>query len=118
MPNKYPLEARQRATRIALDRLPDYPSPWAATPRACNGRRRPMFWPCSRSTPAASRTEPPTAASEALVPGVIAHELRQSHPSTIASRKSGRPQAVAYAAEVLLGRAEEYLAHSVGEDHA
>ena len=30
MPNKYPLEVRERATRMALDRLPDYPSPWAA----------------------------------------------------------------------------------------
>ena len=30
MPNKYPLEVRQRATRMALERLPDYPSPWPA----------------------------------------------------------------------------------------
>jgi transposase len=30
MPNKYPLEVRERATRMALDRLTDYPSPWAA----------------------------------------------------------------------------------------
>jgi transposase len=30
MPNKYPLEVRERATRMALDRLPDYRSPWAA----------------------------------------------------------------------------------------
>ncbi len=30
MPIKYPLEVRERATRMALDRLPDYPSPWAA----------------------------------------------------------------------------------------
>ena len=30
MPIKYPLEVRERATRMALDRMPDYPSPWAA----------------------------------------------------------------------------------------
>ena len=30
MPNKYSLEVRQRVTRMALDRLPDHPSPWAA----------------------------------------------------------------------------------------
>jgi transposase len=30
MPIKYPLEVRERATRMALDRLPDYQSPWAA----------------------------------------------------------------------------------------
>ena len=27
VPDRYPLEVRKRATRIALDRLPDYPSP-------------------------------------------------------------------------------------------
>ena len=59
MPNKYPLEVRQRATRMALDRLPDYPSPWAAcrdlgemlTPtenRAINARRV-QKWPYFRS---------------------------------------------------------------------
>jgi transposase len=30
MPNKYPLEVGERATPMALDRLPDYPSLWAA----------------------------------------------------------------------------------------
>ena len=30
MPNKYSLEVRQRVTRMALDRLPDHPPPWAA----------------------------------------------------------------------------------------
>jgi hypothetical protein len=30
MPNRHPLEVRERATRMALDRLPDYPSRWAA----------------------------------------------------------------------------------------
>ena len=30
MSNKFPLEVRERATWMALDRLPDYPSPWAA----------------------------------------------------------------------------------------
>ena len=30
MPKKYPSEQRVRATRMALDRLDDYPSPWAA----------------------------------------------------------------------------------------
>jgi transposase len=30
VPIKYPLEVCERATRMALDRLPDYPSPWAA----------------------------------------------------------------------------------------
>jgi hypothetical protein len=28
VPNNYPLEVRERATRMGLDRLPDYPSPW------------------------------------------------------------------------------------------
>jgi transposase len=30
MPKKYPSEQRDRATRMALDRLDEYPSPWAA----------------------------------------------------------------------------------------
>ncbi|GGL05310.1 insertion element IS6110 uncharacterized 12.0 kDa protein [Salinibacterium xinjiangense] len=30
MPNKHPLEVRQPATQMALDRLRNYPSPWAA----------------------------------------------------------------------------------------
>jgi transposase len=30
MSNRHPVEVRERATRMALDRLPDYPSPWAA----------------------------------------------------------------------------------------
>ncbi len=30
MPNRYPREQRDRATRMALDRLEDYPSPYAA----------------------------------------------------------------------------------------
>lgn len=30
MPNKYPKEQRDRATRMALDRLTEYPSAWAA----------------------------------------------------------------------------------------
>jgi transposase len=30
MPNKYLREVRERAIRMALDRLPDYPSVWAA----------------------------------------------------------------------------------------
>ena len=30
MPNKYSLEVGERVTRMALDRLPDYPSPRAA----------------------------------------------------------------------------------------
>jgi transposase len=30
MPKKYPVEVRERATRMDPDRLPDYPSPWAA----------------------------------------------------------------------------------------
>lgn len=30
MPNRYPREQRERATRMALDRLKDYPSPYAA----------------------------------------------------------------------------------------
>ena len=30
MRNKYALEVRERATRMALDRLADYPSTWAA----------------------------------------------------------------------------------------
>ena len=30
MPKKYPSEQRDRATRMALDRLQEYPSPWAA----------------------------------------------------------------------------------------
>ena len=30
MPNRYPTEQRERATRMALDRLDEYGSPWAA----------------------------------------------------------------------------------------
>lgn len=30
MPKKYPKEQRDRAVRMALDRLEEYPSPWAA----------------------------------------------------------------------------------------
>ncbi len=30
MPKKYPTEQRDRALRMALERLDDYPSPWAA----------------------------------------------------------------------------------------
>jgi transposase len=30
MPKKYPSEQRDRATRMVLDRLKDYPSVWAA----------------------------------------------------------------------------------------
>lgn len=30
MPKKYPAEQRQRVTRMALDRLGEYSSPWAA----------------------------------------------------------------------------------------
>ena len=30
MPKKHPTEVRERAVRMALDRLKDYPSPWAA----------------------------------------------------------------------------------------
>ena len=30
MPNRYPIEQRERATRIALDRLDECGSPWAA----------------------------------------------------------------------------------------
>jgi hypothetical protein len=30
MPKKYPSEQRDRATRMVLDRLRDYPRPWAA----------------------------------------------------------------------------------------
>lgn len=30
MPKKYPTDQRDRALRMALERLPDYPSPWAA----------------------------------------------------------------------------------------
>jgi transposase len=30
MPKKYPSDQRDRALRMALERLPDYPSPWAA----------------------------------------------------------------------------------------
>jgi transposase len=30
MPKKYPIEQRERATRMALDRLDEYPSVWAA----------------------------------------------------------------------------------------
>ena len=29
MPNRYPAEQRQRVTRMALDRLDEYPSAWA-----------------------------------------------------------------------------------------
>ena len=34
MPKKYPSEQRDRATRMALDRLQEYPSPWAAAQAA------------------------------------------------------------------------------------
>jgi transposase len=30
MPRRYPVEQRERATRMALDRLGEYPSAWAA----------------------------------------------------------------------------------------
>jgi transposase len=30
MPNRYPIEQRERATRMAVDRLDEYGSPWAA----------------------------------------------------------------------------------------
>ncbi len=30
MPKKYPTDQRDRALRMALERLDDYPSPWAA----------------------------------------------------------------------------------------
>ncbi len=30
MPKRYPVEQRERATRMVLDRLDDYPSVWAA----------------------------------------------------------------------------------------
>lgn len=30
MPKKYPIDQRERATRMALDRLDEYPSVWAA----------------------------------------------------------------------------------------
>jgi transposase len=30
MPKRYPVEQRERATRMVLDRLDDYPSAWAA----------------------------------------------------------------------------------------
>jgi len=30
MPKKHPTEVRERAVRMALDRLNDYPSQWAA----------------------------------------------------------------------------------------
>lgn len=30
MPKKHPTEVRDRAVRLALEKLPDYPSAWAA----------------------------------------------------------------------------------------
>ncbi len=71
MPKKYPSEVRDRAVRMVLDRLADYPSPWAAcqdlAPKLDVGPETLRKWVAQAQTDAGVRPGATTAELEEIV---------------------------------------------------
>lgn len=70
MAKRYPAEQRQRATRMALERLSDYPSPWAAAqalaPKLGIGAETLRKWIVQALADAGERPGPTTAEREEI----------------------------------------------------
>jgi transposase-like protein len=70
MPRRYPVEQRERATRMALDRLGEYPSAWAAAqalgPKLGVGPETLRKWILQSQVDAGDRSGPTSAELEEI----------------------------------------------------
>jgi transposase len=70
MPKRYPIDQRERVTRMALDRLGEYPSPWAAAqalgPKLGVGAETLRKWIVQAQVDAGDRQGPTSAELEEI----------------------------------------------------